>query len=331
MNIKALRLFLHIMQQGSLVDAAKELHMSTSAASRLLTGLERSTGFALFSRDRQRLQPTAEGARYFNDCYRVLSALDELPRAARRLARGVQPRLQIISTPRFTPSLVIPAVGRFRRMYPDVEIDLQIVLWHGIMQMSLGLSFDVGVVALPHKGLDVASVPLIELPACAIMHSGHRLAKQRSVRVTDLACEPLAGMPQGSRIRHEVDEMFQADGMEFRPHVAVTSIETACQLSMSTGVITIADPLIALASDAKTLVFVPIVPTRMLHIGTITPVLKPESKYVATFKECLGEEVKVLEQKLARSLARRPAAARARSRGAATKANRRRKGRKGQR
>src|SRR6266566_4615903 len=48
MNINALRLFLHIMQRGSLVAAATELNMSPSAASRLLTGLERETDSRFF-------------------------------------------------------------------------------------------------------------------------------------------------------------------------------------------------------------------------------------------------------------------------------------------
>ena len=58
MNTNALRLFLHIMQRGSLVAAATELNMSPSAASRLLTGLERETG----------LEPTAYCVFSFYPC-----------------------------------------------------------------------------------------------------------------------------------------------------------------------------------------------------------------------------------------------------------------------
>jgi DNA-binding transcriptional LysR family regulator len=60
-NIKAIRLFLHIMQRCSLVAAAEKLNMSASAASRLLTGLEYEAGLTLFSRDGHRLSPTGRG------------------------------------------------------------------------------------------------------------------------------------------------------------------------------------------------------------------------------------------------------------------------------
>src|SRR6185437_2723806 len=98
MNIQAIRLFLHVVQRGSLAAGAQQLNMSPSAASRLLAGLEHTTGLKLFSRDGHSLRPTTEGAQFFNECYRVLIAVDELPRAARRLAgAAVQPRLRLTS------------------------------------------------------------------------------------------------------------------------------------------------------------------------------------------------------------------------------------------
>src|SRR6185295_9482857 len=111
MNIQAIRLFLHVMQRGSLAAGAQQLNMSASAASRLLSSLERTTGLKLFSRDGHSLRPTTEGAQYFNECYRVLVAVDELPRAARRLASGVQSRLKVASGARLANSLMIPAIG----------------------------------------------------------------------------------------------------------------------------------------------------------------------------------------------------------------------------
>src|SRR2546423_15556999 len=83
MNIQAIRLFLHIMQRGSLAAGAEALNMSASAASRLLSGLERTTGLKLFSRDGHSLRPTAERAQYFHECRRALVAGDRVALPAR--------------------------------------------------------------------------------------------------------------------------------------------------------------------------------------------------------------------------------------------------------
>src|SRR5262245_33854269 len=174
MNINALRLFLHIMQRGSLAAAATELNMSQSAASRLLAGLERETGLILFSRDRQRLRATAEGNQYFNECYRVLVAVDELPATARRLTSAAKPRLRLLSNPRFATALMNPAIGRFLRSNPDTDINLQIVQRDEVELASSERSFDVGVIALPLQHASVETEPLLDMPTAAIMRRDHR-------------------------------------------------------------------------------------------------------------------------------------------------------------
>src|SRR5262249_26319830 len=152
----------------------------------LLSGLERTTGLVLFSRDGQRLRPTAEGAQYFNDCYRVLVAMDDLPRAARRLASGARARLRLVSTPRLISSLMMPAIAGLLEANPEVEIDLQSMFWHEVVHLPLERSFDIGLAALPLKNPALETEPLLAVPVSAVMRPGHRLAKRGSVRASEL-------------------------------------------------------------------------------------------------------------------------------------------------
>jgi DNA-binding transcriptional LysR family regulator len=203
MNINALRLFLHIIQRGSLVAAATELNMSPSAASRLLTGLERETGLTLFSRDRQRLRATAEGEQYFKECYRVLAAVDELPGTARRLASGAKARLRLLSNPRFATTLMNPAIGRFMQSNPDIEINLQIVLRYEVELTSSERSFDVGIIALPLKHASVKTEALLDMPATAIMRRDHPLARRAFVRLPELAGQRLVAPARAGAMHRE--------------------------------------------------------------------------------------------------------------------------------
>src|SRR5262249_41747066 len=169
MNIQAIRLFLHVVQRGSLAAGAKELNMSPSAASRLLSGLERTTGLNLFSRDGHSLRPTAEGAQYFSECHRVLVAVDELPRAARRLASGAKARLKVASGPRLSSSLMIPAIARFAVRHPDVEIEFQLAQAHEFSRM-ISEPPDVAVGAMLSMNIDtVETTPLFDMPTVAVM------------------------------------------------------------------------------------------------------------------------------------------------------------------
>lgn len=297
MNIQAIRLFLHVIRRGSLAAAAQQLGMSQSAASRLLSGLERTTGLKLFSRDGHALRPTTEGAQYFNECHRVLVAVDELPHAARRLASGAQSRLMVGSGPRLASSLMIPAIVRFAQRNPEAEIDFRVLQPHEFPRMTDRLDIAVGAM-LPRSITSVEGSPLFDMPTVAVMRKDHPLAGQSSVRAADLASHKLIASATGP-MREELEHMFNAEGLKFRPQYTASSYEHAGALLLRIGAILISDPLVPLAINPASFALVPLKPLRMVQTSIFTPILAPESRLIAEFKTCLREEGAVLEKQVA--------------------------------
>jgi DNA-binding transcriptional LysR family regulator len=300
MNIQAIRLFLHIMQRGSLAAGAQQLNMSPSAASRLLSGLERTTGLKLFSRDGHALRPTTEGAQYFKECHRVLVAVDELPRAARRLASGAHSRLVVGSGPRLASSLMIPAIGRFAKRNPNAEVDLKVLQPHEFPHVTGRLDVAVGAM-LPRIVKDVEGSPLFDMPTLAIMPKDHPLAGHSSLRAADLAGHKLVATPSGP-MREELEHLFQAEGVEFHPQYTASSYEHACALLLQVGAILISDPLVPLTIGLERFALVPLTPLRMVQTTIYTPVLSLEARMIAEFKVCLFEEARLLEKRVAELL-----------------------------
>jgi DNA-binding transcriptional LysR family regulator len=297
MNIQAIRLFLHIMQRGSLAAGAQALNMSPSAASRLLSGLERTTGLKLFSRDGHSLRPTDEGAQYFNECHRVLVAVDELPRAAKRLASGAQSRLTVGSGPRLANSLMIPTIGRFAQKNPDVEVDFLVAQPHEFARMTERMDIAVGAM-LPLTITTVEASPLFDMPTVAVMPKDHVLAGRSFLRPPDVAAHRLIATPLGP-MREDLAHLFHAEGVEFHPQYTATSFEHGCALLLRIGAIMITDPLVPLAIDPKLFALVPLKPLRMIQTSIFTPALAPQSRSIAEFKTCLREEARSLEKRVA--------------------------------
>jgi len=315
MNIQAIRLFLHVMQRGSLAAGAQQLNMSASAASRLLSGLERTTGLKLFSREGHSLRPTTEGAQYFNECHRVLVAVDELPRAARRLASGAQSRLRVGSGPRLANSLMVPTIGRFVKRNPDAEIDFKVLQPHEFPHVTDRMDVAVGAM-LPQTITDVEGSPLFDMPTVAVMRKDHQLARCSSVRAADLAAHKLIATATG-RMREDLEHTFHAEGVEFHPQYTASSYEHAGALVLQIGAVLITDPLVPLAIAPRSFALVPLKPLRMVQTSIFTPILKPESRSVAEFKACLREEAQALEKRVALLLSKSGFAGKAKRRRAA--------------
>jgi DNA-binding transcriptional LysR family regulator len=159
------------------------------------------------------------------------------------------------------------------------------------------------------------------MPATAIMRRDHPLAKRAFVRASDLAAERLVAVEPRMGIRDVMEEMFSAEGLELRPQLTATNIDIACQLVNRTNAITVAEPLVPLTLDSEAFAFVPMKPLHTVHVGIVTPPLKPDSRLTTLFKASLREEAKAIEQRLARRLvnpngreARRPGGAKLKTR-----------------
>ena len=266
-------------------------------ASRLLSGLERTTGLKLFSRDGHALRPTVEGAQYFNECYRVLIAVDELPHAARRLASGAQSRLRLVSGARLANSLMIPAIGRFAKSNPDVGIDFQLAQVHEIDRIVSENAFDIAVGTLMPLAIPaVEMVPLFDMPIFAVMRRDHVLGRRSFVRSADIAAHKLIATPAGA-MREDLEHAFHSEGVELRPQYTANCVDHGCRLLLQIDAIMIIDPLVPLAIDPKSFALVPLKPLRMVQSSIVTPALKPESRLpIAEFKACLREEAQVIRR-----------------------------------
>ena len=309
MNIQAVRLFVHVIQRGSLAAAAAELNMSPSAASRVLSGLEHQAGMKLFSRQGQRLRPTVEGEQFYHECRRAMVAFDELPRAAKRLASGAQSRLKFVAGARLATALALPAIARFAKAYPDVEIDFEVMRVQDVDRIRAGLDFDVAMGGPVPAGMPAVEVtPLFELPTTAVMGRDHPLAQRDFVRLADLVDHKLVVNAVG-QTREDLERMFKAEGLDARPLYTVSSVDIGCKLALGTGAISIADPSVLLSSDADAFAVVPIKPLRIIQASMIVPAMKPESRVTRAFKNCLVEEAAVVEARLSQLCADLPARA----------------------
>ncbi len=160
------------------------------------------------------------------------------------------------------------------------------------------MAFDVGIIALPPKHTSVATEPLLDVPMTAIMRHDHPLARQTSVRITELIDHKLVAPPPGTHLRQEVEAMFASEGFELRPQLTVNQVDIACHVVLQTGAIMIADPLIPLTLNPEAYAVVPLRPLRLLHLGIVTPALNPDSRATTQFKLCLREETKSIKAAL---------------------------------
>lgn len=144
--------FMAIVEQGSLTAAARRLNRSLQAISRSLATLEESVGVELIQRTTRRSTPSEAGAAFFR---RIKPAIDEINEAKlqatnqRSEPSGV---LRVSAPVLFGPDFLVPVIADFMRMYPRVEVDLQ--LSDGFVDLGAeGLDLAIRIGNLPDSSL----------------------------------------------------------------------------------------------------------------------------------------------------------------------------------
>ena len=120
-----LEAFVAIVEKGSQAAASRHLRRPLQSLNRSLIALERAVGVELVKRTTRRSEPTEAGRMFYE---RIKPAVAEIIQARNEAAniRGeVSGPLKVGAPVLFASSYVAPVIGRFLKLYPNVEIELK--------------------------------------------------------------------------------------------------------------------------------------------------------------------------------------------------------------
>lgn len=122
----SIELFCFAAELGSFTAAAQAASVTPAAVSRSIARLEERLGVRLFVRTTRQIRLTDGGQRYFEQCRLALSQLTE---AEREVTGGqVKPAgaLRISAPTPFAHYRLLPLLGEFRALYPEVTLDVHV-------------------------------------------------------------------------------------------------------------------------------------------------------------------------------------------------------------
>lgn len=121
-----LKVFYHVMREGSVVGASRVLHVTQPAVSQSLRKLEDELGAPLFTRMHRRLVPTSAGQQLYATVEPFLEGLAGSVRSIRRSREEPSGRLRV-GAPVELGQRYLPAVfASYREVYPGVSFVLEL-------------------------------------------------------------------------------------------------------------------------------------------------------------------------------------------------------------
>jgi DNA-binding transcriptional LysR family regulator len=116
----AMKIFVKVAECESLAEAARTLFMSASAVTRSITYLEEQIGTRLFVRTTRALKITEAGARYLQDCRRILADIEASESAAAAAFSTPSGKLTVTAPALFGQLYVLPILLDFLQQHRRV-------------------------------------------------------------------------------------------------------------------------------------------------------------------------------------------------------------------
>jgi DNA-binding transcriptional LysR family regulator len=125
LDLRQLRYFVAVAEEGHVTRAAERLGMGQPPLSQQIKALEAQLGLQLFRRKPRGVELTESGRVLLDEARVILARLEQAERAALSTARGEQGKLRVGVAPTAPFHPFVPQVIRaFREAFPGVSVTL---------------------------------------------------------------------------------------------------------------------------------------------------------------------------------------------------------------
>ncbi|MBR0733801.1 LysR family transcriptional regulator [Bradyrhizobium japonicum] len=193
-DLTDMRLFLTVVERGSLTKGAESMNLALASVSERISGMESSLGAQLLERNRRGVTTTPAGDALVRHARLILDQVEQMRGELRSYGTGLRGRIRLLSNTAGLAAFLPPRLGRFLVAYPDLSIDLYERPSAEIARAILEGRADLGIVAY-HTGLEALQTHVIaQDQLVAVVSETHRISDQQSIAFADVVDEPFVGV-----------------------------------------------------------------------------------------------------------------------------------------
>lgn len=229
-DLDDLRLFLHIVAEGSITAGARRMHLSLPSASARVRALEHHAGVDLLVRGRRGVRPTPAGTTLARHARDVLTQAARLEGAVGSYSRRPTASLTLLAGGSAMYGLVPRALVAFLREHPDTDVEVHESRTPHTLRMLADGAADLGVVIDNEAGDAGVETELLGDDSIVVIgQAGGILAGRASLAYREVAEHPLVGLDAESSLRRWIEKSLgpHAPAVRYRTTVADINVLVA--------------------------------------------------------------------------------------------------------
>jgi DNA-binding transcriptional LysR family regulator len=229
-DLTDLRLFLYTAEAGSITAGAERAHLTLASASARIRGMEDALGVPLLTRNRRGVETTAAGRTLMHHARVVLQQMDRMRGELGEYARGLKGYVRLLSNTAAMTEFLPEALSAFLAAHPEVDIDLEELVSHEIVEAIAQGRADVGIVndAVDLSGLE--TFPFRHDRLVLVTARDHPLAERRELAFVETLQEDFVGLTGDNALQAYLAGHAARAGFRLKYRVRLRSFDAVCRM-----------------------------------------------------------------------------------------------------
>jgi len=228
MELRQLEYFITICEELHFTRAADKLGITQPTLSHQIRALENEIGVRLLDRIGRKTAITEAGMILYQQSHKALGALKGARDQIQELQKVERGTLTIGALPGELNELVSSLLIEYHRMYPNIKIKL--IASEDIVERVLNNELDFAVSILPAEYDQLAVKPLYKEAFFFVTTANHPLASYRQIDFEEVLSAPIVMFPDTHRCRQLIDATCLSAGLELKPFIETTTIDSLFRL-----------------------------------------------------------------------------------------------------
>lgn len=207
MTFRHLKIFVTVVDSGSMSNAAKKLYISQPSVSQAIAELEKNYNVKLFERLSQKLYITEEGKRLLSYARHIISSFEEMEKAMQEMENI--PRLNIGCSVSVGTYLLNRLLDRIEQEYPNCRTVATVDNTSSIENQVLNNQIDVGIVEGIVKSEELIRIPVFQDELVLLCGKNYPLAERKNITYEDLEGENFISREKGSTERNQLEKAIE--------------------------------------------------------------------------------------------------------------------------
>jgi DNA-binding transcriptional LysR family regulator len=230
-DVADLRLFVAVVEAGSITHGATRVNLALGSASGRIKQMEEAVGVPLLARQRLGVQPTEAGHTLLRHARTTLASVQRLTDDLGQFAHGLKGTVRLLANTNALTEFVPTPVSHFLAAHPNVNIEVEERLSHEIVEALIDGVADIGIVAAAVDMGALQTFPFVTDRLCGVVPaSAPGFEGMRGIGFEQLLEHDFVGYASGASIQIYLEGHARRLHRRIRQRIQLRSFDAICRL-----------------------------------------------------------------------------------------------------